>query len=131
MPATLAIANAKSRLPLQKNDEQPGHPQHFKGQYHLQPGTQLDNISIMESVSIILECENAFVNEALRDREDSTSFHIASQGSTKSISPKLPLERSSLEFLELASSEAYISLPENQDAISTALPNSNDEEIRQ
>ena len=97
----------------------------------VQTGTQSGNLSITESVSMIPNDENALVNEALRDREDNTSYHIASRGSTKRISPGIPFEQSSLKFLEQASSKDYILLPENQDAISTALPNSIDEEIRQ
>lgn len=73
--------------------------------------------------------ETTLVSGALRVSEDSTSFQTASQGLSKSASEELASKRTSLEILELAPSPFHLTLPRNDDAISTALPISNDEDL--
>lgn len=82
-------------------------------------------------MSIVLSMEDAFVTGALQVSEDGASSRAATRGSNEGASRGSPFRRTSLEALALAPSAAYVSLPENQDAISTALPNSIDEESRQ
>ena len=81
-----------------------------------------------ESMPAVLNHEEAFVSGALAISEDSISFHTASQGPSESTSQVSNFGRTSLEALELASSLVHVTLPENEDAISTALPIPNDEE---
>ena len=81
------------------------------------------------SIRGALSHDNMLVSGALRISEDSTSFQTAPQDISESPSEGAALERTSLEVLELASSLLHLSLPENDDAISTALPISNDEEL--
>ena len=73
--------------------------------------------------------ERMLVSGGLRNSEDSTSFQTASQGLGESALEGSALERTSLEVLELAHSPLHISLLGTDDAISTALPISNDEEL--
>ena len=80
-----------------------------------------------DSASVALNRENAFVTGALRVSEDSLNPRFGSQGSDGSISLMLPIERSSLETLERAPSLAHVALPENREAVSTALPDSIDD----
>lgn len=82
-----------------------------------------------ESVPAAFSQEKAFVSGALAVSEDSISFHTASQGPSETSSQVSALGRTSLEALELASSSLlHVTLQENEDAISTALPISNGEE---
>ena len=94
---------------------------------------QPDNHSAVEckaeSLSAALDYEDTFVSGALQVSEDSISFHTASQGSSNSISQASAFGRTSLDILELAPSLVHIALPENEDAISTALPVANDQEL--
>ena len=81
------------------------------------------------SIPAALSHDSMLVSGALRISEDSTSFQTASQGLSESALEGSALERTSLEILELAPSPLHLSLPGNDDAISTALPISNDEEL--
>ena len=81
------------------------------------------------SMPVTIHCEDAFVSGALPVSEDCISFHTAPQGPSESISEVSVLGRTSLEALELTSSLVPTILPENEDAISTALPVSNDEDL--
>ena len=71
--------------------------------------------------------ENAFVAGALRVSEDSLNPRAASRDSNGSNSLLPPIERSSLGALELAPWLANLALLENQEAVSTALPDSIDD----
>lgn len=82
-------------------------------------------------MSIALSMEDAFVTGALQVSEDGASSRAAIQGSDEGALQGSPFRRTSLEALALAPSVAHVRLPENQDAISTALPNSIDEESNQ
>ena len=73
--------------------------------------------------------ERMLVSGGLRDSEDSTSFQTAPQGLGESALEGLALERTSLEVLQLAPSPLHISLLGDDDAIFTALPISNDEDL--
>lgn len=73
--------------------------------------------------------EDALVSGALRVSEESTSFQTASQDISESASEELAFKRTSLEILELAPSPLHLTLSRNDDAISTALPISNDEDL--
>lgn len=92
-----------------------------------------DQYSILEleaaSIPGALSHESILVSGALRNSEDSTSFQTASQGLSESAPEGSALERTSLEVLELAPSLLHPPLPENDDAISTSLPSSNDQEL--
>ena len=77
------------------------------------------------SVPAALSHESIPVSGALRISEDSTSFQTASQRLNDSA--LVTLERTSLEVLELAPSPLHLPMLRNDDAISTALPISNDE----
>ena len=81
------------------------------------------------SVPAALGQGSMLVSGALRISEDSTSFQTASQGLNGSALGGSTLERTSLEILELAPSPLHLPLLEDDDAISTALPVSNDEEL--
>ena len=81
------------------------------------------------SVPSAFSHESMLVSGALRNSEDSTSFQTAFQGLSESALEGSAPERTSLQVLELAPSLLHLSLPENDDAISTALPISNDEDI--
>ncbi len=95
----------------------------------VQPDHQSAVVSKAESLSTSLDHEDAFVSGALRVSEDSISFHTTSQGPSNSISQASAIGRTSLEALELASSLVHVPLPENEDAISTALPVATDDEL--
>ena len=81
------------------------------------------------SVPRALIHESMLLSGALRNSEDSSSFQEASEGLSESALEGSALERTSLEVLELVPSPLHLSLPENDDAISTALPISNDEDL--
>lgn len=72
--------------------------------------------------------ENALVTGALQLSEDSSSFYTVSQGLSESLSLKSAFRRTSLEVLQQTPYSAHVNLPENEDAISTALPTCNDAE---
>ena len=68
--------------------------------------------------------ENAFAAEAVRVSEDGLNPSTVSQVSDGSNSLLPPMERSSLEALELATSLANVALSEDQEAVTTGLPDS-------
>ena len=77
-----------------------------------------------DSAFVASNRENAFVAGALQVSEDSLNPRAAAQGSDGSISRMPPVEGSSLKALELAPSLAHAAFPEDQEAVSTALPES-------
>ena len=85
------------------------------------------NESEAGSTFVATNRENAFVSGALQDSEDSLNPRAASQASDGSDSLVPPTERSSLKALELALSLTNVKLPENQEAVATALPDSIDD----
>ena len=84
------------------------------------------NESEADSAFVAPNREDAFIAGALQVSEESLNPRAASQGSHESISLMPSIERSSLKALDLASSLAHVALPENQEAASTALPDSTD-----
>ena len=84
-----------------------------------------------DSAVVASNHENAFVAGALPVSDDGLNSSAVSQVSDPSNSLFSPIERSSLEALELASSLAHTASPENQEAVSTALPKSTDGGSRQ
>ena len=95
---------------------------------NVQPNTGLANRSLASSVPVNLDGENAFVTGALQVSQDSSGMQQASQGPKGSIAPVSRLRQPLLEDLESAPSVALVPSPENQDAISVALPESIDDE---
>ena len=93
----------------------------------VQPGTRSAVGSIADSVPAFFRGEDALVTGALQMGDDSISFHTISRGRNESVSQTSMSRRPSLDALELAPSLAYVAFPENEDAISTALPDSNEE----
>ena len=81
-----------------------------------------------DSVPAALNNEDALDSGALQSSEDSTSFNRAPQEPSGSISQGSAFRRTSLKVLEQSHSFVHITLPEINDALSTALPVSNDEE---
>ena len=96
---------------------------------NVHPNQQSATVSRAGSVSNVHLREDAFVSGALGAGEDGSEFQTASQRPSQSIKSRSANERTSLEALEQAPSVAHVTLPENEDAISTALPNSNDEDL--
>ena len=91
----------------------------------------ISNPSIRDKADCVpaaLNNEVALVSGALQSSEDSTSFHTAPQEPSGSISQGSAFRRTSLEVLEQSHSFVHITLPQINDALSTALPVSNDEE---
>ena len=80
-----------------------------------------------DSAVVASNRENAFVAGALRVSDDGLNPSAVSQVSDGSNSLLPPIERSSLEALELASSLAnVVALSEDQEAVTTVLPDSID-----
>ena len=95
----------------------------------MHPDQALKVRSEAASVPVALNHEDTLVSGALRVSEESTSFQTASQGLSDNASEESAFKRTSLEALELAPSPFHLTLPRNDDAISTPLPISNDEEL--
>ena len=95
----------------------------------LQPDPQVSVGTENGTVPAALSREDVLMSGALRISEESTSFQTATQNMSGNIHHRSISRRTSLEALESAPLRVTVTLLDIEDAISTALPASKDEEL--